>query len=151
LIGRPAHPATIARAGQAQAAAQGLHAAQPGYAGGLVIDDGQHFIAVNLWQTEHHAAAGRVAIGTQVQRLLEPLMATPSQYWAPPKWWQLTWQTTSDQATTHPARPEGTTSMPHTARARPSGSGLWRHRPDVSSVAAIKPSHAAINRRSASG
>src|SRR5215471_5568725 len=39
-------PATIARAEQAQAAAQGLHAAQPGYAGGLVIDDGQHFIAV---------------------------------------------------------------------------------------------------------
>jgi chromate reductase len=72
-------PATIARAEQALAAAQGLHAAQPGYAGGLVIDDGQHVIAVNLWQTEHHAAAGRVAIGTQVQRLLEPLMATPSQ------------------------------------------------------------------------
>lgn len=72
-------PATIARAEQALAAAQGLHAAQPGYAGGLVIDDGQHFIAVNLWQTEHHAAAGRVAIGTQVQRLLKPLMATPSQ------------------------------------------------------------------------
>ena len=72
-------PPTIARAEQALAAAQGLHAAQPGYAGGLVIDDGQHFIAVNLWQTEHHAAAGRVPIGTQVQRLLESLMATPSQ------------------------------------------------------------------------
>jgi hypothetical protein len=72
-------PATIARAGQALAAAQGLHAAQPGYAGSIVADDGQHFIAVNLWQSEHHAAAGRAAIGTQVQRLLEPLMATPSQ------------------------------------------------------------------------
>ena len=31
------------------------------------------------------------------------------------KWWQLTWQTTSDQATTHPPRPEGTTS--HAYRA----------------------------------
>jgi hypothetical protein len=72
-------PATIARAGQALAAAQGLHAAQPSYADGIVVDDGQHFIAVNLWQSEHHAAAGRAAIGTQVQRLLEPLMATPSQ------------------------------------------------------------------------
>jgi hypothetical protein len=72
-------PATIARAGLALAAAQGLHAAQPGYAGGIVVDDGQHFIAVNLWQSEHHAAAGRAAISTQVQRLLEPLMATPSQ------------------------------------------------------------------------
>ena len=52
---------------------------QPGYAGSIVVDDGQHFIAVNLWQSEHDAAAGRAAIGTQVQRLLEPLMATPAQ------------------------------------------------------------------------
>ena len=71
--------ATISRAGQALAAAQELHAAQPGYAGGIVVDDGQHFIAVNLWQSEHDAAAGRAAIGTQVQRQLGPLMATPSQ------------------------------------------------------------------------
>jgi hypothetical protein len=60
--------AMIARAGEALAAAQGLHAAQPGYVASIVIDDGQNFIAVNLWQSEHDAAAGRGAIGTQVQR-----------------------------------------------------------------------------------
>ncbi len=72
-------PTTISRAGQALAAAQQLHAAQPGYAGSIVVDDGQHFIAINLWQSEHDAAAGRAAIGTQVQRLLEPLMTTRTQ------------------------------------------------------------------------
>jgi hypothetical protein len=72
-------PAAIASAGQALAAAQELHTTQPGYAGSIVVNDGQHFIAVNLWQSEHHAAAGRAVIGTRVQRLLEPLMATPSQ------------------------------------------------------------------------
>ena len=72
-------PAAIASAGQALAAAQELHTTQPGYAGSIVVDDGQHFIAVNLWQSEHDAVAGRAAIGTQVQRLLEPLMATASQ------------------------------------------------------------------------
>ncbi len=60
-------------------AVQSLHASQPGYAGSLVIDDGQRLIAVNLWDTEHAAAAARTAIGAQVQHLLEPLMADPSQ------------------------------------------------------------------------
>jgi hypothetical protein len=71
--------AIIRNAGQALAAAQGLHTAQPGYVGSIVVDDGQHFIAVNLWQSEHDAAAGRAAIGTQVQHILEPLMTAPSQ------------------------------------------------------------------------
>ena len=71
--------AMISHTGQALAAAQQLHAAQPGYVGSIVVDDGQHFIAVNLWQSEHHATAGRAAIGAQVQRLLEPLMTTPSE------------------------------------------------------------------------
>ena len=64
---------------EALAAVQSLHARQPGYAGSLVIDDGQRLIAVNLWDTEHAAADGRTAIGPQVQHLLEPLMAGPSQ------------------------------------------------------------------------
>jgi heme-degrading monooxygenase HmoA len=72
-------PAAITSAGQALAAAQELQTTQPGYAGSIVVDDGQHFIAVNLWQSEHDAVAGRAAIGMQVQRLLEPLTATPSQ------------------------------------------------------------------------
>ncbi|HEY4026964.1 MAG TPA: hypothetical protein VGO86_11090 [Candidatus Dormibacteraeota bacterium] len=67
------------QAAEAFAAAQALHAKQPGYAGGVVVDDGLHFIAVNLWETERAAAAGRSAIGPQVQRLLERLMATGSE------------------------------------------------------------------------
>jgi hypothetical protein len=71
--------AMIAHAQEALTDAQGLHAAQPGYAGSIVVDDGQRFIAVNLWRTEDDASAGRGAIGAQVQRLLKPLMTAPSQ------------------------------------------------------------------------
>jgi len=80
IVGRYAYdPAAIASAGQALAAAQELHTTQPGSTGSIAVNDGQHFIAVNLCQSEHDAAAGRAAIGTRVQRLLEPLTATPSQ------------------------------------------------------------------------
>jgi hypothetical protein len=72
-------PAARDRAGQLIAQAQALHAGQPGYAGSLTVDDGQQLTAVNLWHTEPDAAAGRAAIGPRVQRLLEPLMASPSQ------------------------------------------------------------------------
>jgi hypothetical protein len=71
--------AMIAHAEEALTVAQGLHAAQPGYAGSIVVDNGQRFIAVNLWRTEDDASAGRGAIGAQVQRLLKPLMTAPSQ------------------------------------------------------------------------
>jgi heme-degrading monooxygenase HmoA len=49
----------IAHAEEALTAAQGLHAAQPGYAGSIVVADGQRFIAVNLWRTQDDASAGR--------------------------------------------------------------------------------------------
>jgi len=68
-----------AAVGQALSDAQALHAGQPGYAGSVVIDDGQRMTAVNLWETEEAAAAGRSAIGEQVQRLLEPPMAGASE------------------------------------------------------------------------
>jgi hypothetical protein len=71
--------AMIAHAEEALTVAQGLHAAQPGYAGSIVVADGQRFIAVNLWRTEDDASAGRGTIGAQVQRLLKPLMTAPSQ------------------------------------------------------------------------
>jgi hypothetical protein len=64
---------------QALAQVQALHAAQPGYVGSLVVDDGRRLTAVNLWESEADAAAGRAAIGSSVQRLLEPLMAGGSQ------------------------------------------------------------------------
>jgi hypothetical protein len=74
----PYHPERLADGRQALAEVQALHASQPGYAGSFVIDDGQRLIALNLWDDEQTAAAGRTAIGPEVQRLLEPLMAGPS-------------------------------------------------------------------------
>ncbi len=73
-------PAKLAHTGPALAEFQALHAAQPGYAGSIDIDagDGQR-IAVNLWQTEQDAHAGLEALVPHLQRLLEPLMAGPSQ------------------------------------------------------------------------
>ncbi len=56
-----------------------LHDGQPGYAGSLTIDGSHRLIAVNLWDSEQAAAAGRDAIGPQVQRLLEPLSSGPSE------------------------------------------------------------------------
>ncbi len=73
-------PARLAHAGPALAEFQELHAAQPGYAGSIDIDagDGQR-IVVNLWQTEHDARAGMTVLVPHLQRLLEPLMTSPSQ------------------------------------------------------------------------
>jgi hypothetical protein len=72
-------PTMTAAAREASAAGQALHAAQPGYVGGIVVDDGQHVVVVNLWQTEGDAAAGRSAIAPQMQRLMESTMATNSE------------------------------------------------------------------------
>jgi hypothetical protein len=68
-----------AAAHQAAGKSQELHAAQPGYVGSVVIDDGQTLTAVNSWDTEQAAAAGRQAIGEQVGRLLEPHAVGPSE------------------------------------------------------------------------
>lgn len=59
--------------------AQDLHASQGGYVSSLVVDDGRHLIAINLWETEQAAAQGRAAIGPKIQRLFEPLMSGPSE------------------------------------------------------------------------
>lgn len=57
-----------------------LHAEQAGFLGSLVVDlgEGRHAI-VNLWQSEEHATAALPAMGPAVGRLLEPLMAAPSE------------------------------------------------------------------------
>jgi hypothetical protein len=74
------NPARLAQAGHALEEFQALHAAQPGYAGSIDIDAGRgQRIIVNLWQTEQDARAGQTVLAPQVQRLLEPLMAGPSQ------------------------------------------------------------------------
>lgn len=74
------NPAKLGQAKHALEEFQALHAAQPGYAGSIDIDVGQgQRIIVNLWHTEQHARAGQTVLAPHVQRLLEPLMAGPSQ------------------------------------------------------------------------
>ena len=59
---------------------QTLHARQPGFRGTIVVDAGDgRWLTVNLWQTTEHAAAALPALIPEVQRLLEPMMAEPSQ------------------------------------------------------------------------
>ncbi len=72
-------PAKRSQARAALAEVSRLHEAQPGYVGSLVIDGGESWLAVNLWDTAQAAAAGREAIGSQVRRVLGPLEAGPSE------------------------------------------------------------------------
>jgi hypothetical protein len=73
-------PAKLAHAGHVLGEFQALHAAQPGYAGSIDVDAGQgQRIIVNLWETEQDARAGLEVLVPYLQRLLEPLMAGPSQ------------------------------------------------------------------------
>jgi hypothetical protein len=59
---------------------QQRHAAQSGYAGSLTVDlGGGRRLVVNLWETEHDATAGLSALRPEVERVLQPLMAAPSQ------------------------------------------------------------------------
>lgn len=73
------NPAKLAELPQALAQVRRLHESQRGYAGSLVIDDGTHLIAINLWDSEQAAAAGRDTIGAEVRHLLEPLMSGSPQ------------------------------------------------------------------------
>lgn len=73
-------PVSLAHAESVLAQFRDLHAAQAGYAGSIEVDagDGQR-IVINLWKAEQDARAGQVILVPHVQRLLEPLMAAPSQ------------------------------------------------------------------------
>ena len=56
------------------------HADQPGYKGTVIADMGEgRFFSITLWQTEKDMHAARVFLGPVVQRLLGPLMTTPSK------------------------------------------------------------------------
>lgn len=57
-----------------------VHAEQPGFLGSLVVDLGEGREAIlNLWESEEQATAALPVVGPLVGRLLEPLMAEPSQ------------------------------------------------------------------------
>ncbi len=72
-------PEKLAKAAGQLEEFQKLHASQPGYIGSVTVDlGGGHRLALNLWQTEAQSIAGRDSLGAAVQRLLEPLMAKPS-------------------------------------------------------------------------
>jgi hypothetical protein len=59
---------------------QATHARQPGYRGTVVADVGSgRYLTVTLWQTDSDMAAAREALGPVVQRLLDPLMTSPSK------------------------------------------------------------------------
>ncbi len=74
-------PTKLIRGGDRLAEFQALHARQPGYKGSIVVDAGNgRWLTVNLWETEAHAAAALPAMMPAVQRLLEPMMAGPSQF-----------------------------------------------------------------------
>ncbi len=72
-------PSKLAQGRERLAEFQAIHARQPGYRGGIVVDAGDgHWLTVNLWESEEQAIAALPALVPEVQRLLEPMMAGPS-------------------------------------------------------------------------
>lgn len=58
---------------------QRLHAEQKGYKGTIVTDVGEgRFLTVTLWETAADMDNARQALGPTVQRLIDPLMRSPS-------------------------------------------------------------------------
>jgi hypothetical protein len=57
-----------------------LHSAQPGFLGSVTVDlgEGRQFV-LNLWDSEEHRIAGLGALGPAVERLVNPLLARPSE------------------------------------------------------------------------
>lgn len=59
---------------------QALHDRQPGALGTLMVEAGDHrWITINLWDSQEQAAAALPGLIPEVQRLIEPLLAAPSQ------------------------------------------------------------------------
>jgi hypothetical protein len=59
---------------------QELHDRQPGALGTLVVDAGNHRrIVINLWESQAQANAALPGLVPEIQRLIEPLLAAPSQ------------------------------------------------------------------------
>lgn len=59
---------------------QTMHAHRRGYRGTVVAEvGGGRYLTVTLWETADDMAAAREALGPVVQRLLDPLMTSPSE------------------------------------------------------------------------
>ena len=73
-------PAALEAAGEQLAEFQAVHAAQPGYVGSIVVEVGPaRWLTVNVWNTEQDASAALPTMVPVVQRLLEPMMTSPSE------------------------------------------------------------------------
>jgi hypothetical protein len=73
-------PAKLSQGQDRLAEFQAVHARQPGYRGSIVVDAGNgRWLAINLWETEADAAAALPRMVPEVARLIEPMMAGPSQ------------------------------------------------------------------------
>jgi hypothetical protein len=59
---------------------QALHAAQPGYAGTVVVElSAGRWLTVNLWNKQEDARTALPVMVPAVERLLEPMMTRPSE------------------------------------------------------------------------
>jgi hypothetical protein len=79
---RRAHydPAALRADPQPMVEFERVHAAQPGYAGNVVVDlGGGERILITLWEDEAAATAARTTIGPVVQELLTPVERAPSE------------------------------------------------------------------------
>ena len=58
-----------------------IHAAQPGFAGSVVVDlGGGRRFSLNLWNSEEHGRAALPVLVPVVDRLLASLMSGPSEF-----------------------------------------------------------------------
>jgi hypothetical protein len=72
-------PAKLAASGERLEEFDRVHA-QPGYVGSVVVDLGEsRRFALNLWESEQHSTAALSVLGPEVQRLLVPLLSSPSE------------------------------------------------------------------------
>jgi len=73
-------PAKLATGQVALSEFQALHDRQPGALGTLIVDAGDNrWITINLWQSQEQAMTAVPGLVPEVQRLLEPLLAGPSE------------------------------------------------------------------------
>lgn len=81
VVRRSSYDTDALARGRAQMARfERIHAAQPGYAGNVVVDLGKgERLVVTLWASEEHAAAARGKLTPVVRELLEPMERTPSR------------------------------------------------------------------------
>jgi hypothetical protein len=73
-------PAKLGASGEKLEEFDRIHAAQPGYVGSIVVDLGEsRRFALNLWESEQHSTSALSVLGPEVQRLLVPLLSSPSE------------------------------------------------------------------------